>query len=183
MKKTKGFRSKVFLACGNDPLREAMSHVEFKDGFMVATDAHVLIKQDLSLHDFSEDEKKLMNGKYLHRDALKIAYSFHVVHARENGLECIKEGGLRIILPYAEADWRYPNYEYIVNNAVNDPKTPLQKIGINLAVADRLRQTMVSETKSVRFMFSAPNKAILVEDSIIPREMQLCLLMPTMIDN
>jgi len=91
MKKTKkhrkNFASRLDLCCGKDQLRPAFQCVHFFGGFAFATNAYVLIMQDLKMCGFTEEEMAMAEGKAIHSEAFKQLYKSDTVKVTEAGIE------------------------------------------------------------------------------------------------
>ena len=62
----------MHLACAKDDFRPQMQCIYFKDGFAYATDAHVLVKNDLTAcSNLDPEQIALLDGKLLHADHYK----------------------------------------------------------------------------------------------------------------
>ena len=77
----------MHLACATDSIRVVMEHIYFQDGFAYASDAHVLVKNDLSVcSSISQEQIEILNGKLLHKDAYKEILKYDVIDISEEGI-------------------------------------------------------------------------------------------------
>lgn len=60
--------SKLNLITSSDDFRPALQYVVINNGYFVATNAHLLVKQHLSLHGFTDEEIGYLNGKAIHKE-------------------------------------------------------------------------------------------------------------------
>jgi len=65
---------KIWKACSNDEMRPAMAYALIEDGFITATNGHIMIKTDLRAWKLGDDEDiiKKLNGKLIHRSTLQL---------------------------------------------------------------------------------------------------------------
>lgn len=177
--KTKNFRKKISIACGSDDLRPVMSHLFFDNGYVIATDAHLLLKQSLKEHAFTEEEISIMNGKLLHRAAFDEIFRYDHVTVSEAGFTC-RKGPVKCIIEFSECENKFPDYEAVI------PKTklqPIDEIGLNMKIIHKISQLTLSYNKNVKFSFRAKNKAVIITplDGDVEPGADLLLVMPVMI--
>lgn len=177
----KNFRTRLQFACGTDDLRPVMQHLYFKDGYVICTDAHILIKQSLKLHHFDEEEIKLMEDKKLHRDAFKQMYSYDIVKAEKDGFRCFK-GIVETFFYYSKDDGKFLNVEPVI------PKgkfKAIDSIGLDLRLLETAKKVIVFNDwmTTVKLGFYAKNKAIVITPTFKGEEDQICIIMPVMIDH
>jgi hypothetical protein len=178
--KTKNFRKKISLACGTDDLRPSMTHLHFKDGFVYATDAHILLKQNLKAHAFTDDEIELMNGKFLHAAAFNEVYRYDSVTVTEQGFIC-RKGPVKTIVEFTPFDGKYPDADAVIPTG---PVSPIDSIGLNMALIKKVEQLTLSYTKNVKAHFRGKNKAIIftpIDSDDLEPNADLILLMPVAI--
>lgn len=177
--KTKNFRKKISLACGTDELRPSMTHLYFKDGYVYATDAHILLKQSLKAHAFTDDEIEIMNGKFLHAAAFNEVYRYDSVTVSEQGFIC-RKGPVKTIVEFTDYDGSYPDADAVIPTG---PLVPIDSIGVNMAIIKKVEQLTLSYVKNVKIHFRAKNKAIIFtpldSDDLEPNA-EIILVMPVM---
>lgn len=176
--KTKNFRTKLNLACSNDGLRTVLQYISFDDGYAVATDAHILVKQSLKEHGFTKDEITIMNGKFLHKDAFVEIFRYDYVSVDINGFTCIK-GLVKCIIGFSEIDGKYPIYGKIFENLKEEV---LSDIGIDLNLLKKISQITISCSKKMKFTFHGTNKGILISPTGADSVSETILLMPIQIN-
>lgn len=153
----RNFKLKMNIACGSDEIRPSMSNVKFENGFMVATDAHILIKAKVkTFSDFEESEVEILNGKYLSSDTFKKVIACKHVVVTEDGIEDMKT---KALYKFTEVD-SYPNYDAVMDVGL---KSPIDEIGITPVVLNRMLKIISTpDFGSCRFSFAAKNKAITI---------------------
>lgn len=176
----KNFRTKLHLACGDEKFRPAMQHIVFKDGYALATNAHLLIKQKLELHNFSKDEIKQMEGKTIHKDTFLEIYRYDFVTI-ENGNFVCKRGNVEAKFELKKPDFKFPNFDEVFPN--ESEAIPLTEIGIDLKYLNIMLQISCGNDNQMVFKFNRPNKAVLMRNDKLSWEDEMLLVMPFMITN
>lgn len=147
--------------CSNDDLRPAMQCVYFKDGFVYATNAYIAIKQHLSLHNFGEEESRLLDGKLLHKDHLKLMKKCDHFEITSDGIKSTK-GMLQMVHQFF--DGQFPDLEKVIPEITD---FALTKFSINSENLNILQKIMLHESEPfVRIHFSSQNKPFLVSSDI-----------------
>lgn len=168
------------MVCSNDDLRPAMNGVYFKDGYLYATDAHVAIKQKLSLHDIDDEVAKHLDGQILHKQHLSLMRKCDFFETVPGGIKS-KKGMVEMIHLFMK-DERYPDVEAVI------PKNgfvELIEIGLDANKLKKLQDVMLSfngTAYSCRLKFKGLNRAIQVTTDL-PDADQIGLLMPVNINN
>lgn len=175
----KNFISKVYLACGKDELRTQLNYVIFEEGCLVATNAHVLVKQKLELHGFDEEEIKLLEGKKLHYETVKEIMRYDIVSVKEGKFVCHK-GNVKGEFELLDKD-NYPNYKAVIPSGEGED---LSEIGFNLSYMNDIKNLMLDPagTGNVVMKIFGSNKAILMRSYGLSFSEETLLIMPTRID-
>lgn len=167
----RNFGLKMQFACGNDDLRPVMQHVYFDNGFMVATDAHVLVKAAAQhFSDFDKSEVEILNGKFIHKNTFKKILSCDQVIVTEEGVQDL---ATKDIYKFATVDIKYPNY----NAVIPKETSPIDYIGISTNIVTRLFKVM-QNIDGVKLLFSGSNRAIKIEGLGEHEGALECILMP-----
>ncbi len=144
------------LACGKDPLRPAMNHIFFSNGYAFASDAHILIKAKLEDFTHREDIIDILEGKYIHRDTWKQIYNKSLI-VKDEKLYCME---LAMFIEFQEVD-KFPNVEAVI------PKGPLEDVKqiafhpINLQ--NLYKSLGIIFQSGASFKFHGASKAIVVK--------------------
>lgn len=179
MKKEKrNFKLKMHYGCGADELRPIMSHVYFENGYMVATDAHILVKAAIQhFSDFDKSEVDILNGKFLHKDTFKKILSINMVNVTEDG---VVDMATKDLYKFADPGKKYPNYEVVM------PKNfaPVKAIGINPKIATKLFKVLdVEDIYSLELNFVSENRGIFLKGLGEHEGALECVLMPVLLNN
>lgn len=174
----RNFRLKMHLICGTDDLRPIMHHIYFADGFMVSTDAHVLVKAAVQhFSDFDRSEVDILNGKFLHKNTFKKILSCEKVQITEEG---ILDLATKDVYKFNDPGQKYPNYEAVIPKQVN----PIGRIGVNPATAMKLIKVLCTpDIVNVSMNFNSPNHGICIKAHGENEGALECVLMPVMLDN
>lgn len=172
----RNFRLKMHLACGTDDLRPILSHIYFENGFMIATDAHILVKAAIqNFSDLDRSEVDLLNGKFLHRNTFKKLLSCSQVAVTEEGIQDL---ATKDIYRFADPGGKYPNYEAVIPTEAS----PISEIGINPKTANKLLQVLsCDDVLSIKLNFTAANRAIKINGIGDNEGALTCVLMPVML--
>ena len=173
------FTKKINTICSNDNLRPSMSHIMFKDGFIVATNANILIRQNLKLYGFSEEQIKLMQEKFLHKNTFKLLLGLEIKEVDADGIVALKDGS-EIKFLFAKADWKYPNYEAVL--PFNSPVQMIDEIGFNDKNIQKILSVMFNSTGGFKMCFYGKSKAIKITSTSENESEQMAILMPILIN-
>lgn len=177
----KNFASKPWVLTSTDENRPALNCLYFDNGMLFATNGNAALVQDLDVHAFTEDEKKLVSGKFLHRStAAQIAKHQNVFWGPDK-ITCISKDGQKVEYIYTTCKDRYPN---IMQLTVDVPENqPLPAIGVDMVFVEQIMESFVFDEKAkVRLGFTKANKAIWVTAcSSWAHEYQVALIMPVML--
>lgn len=158
--KTKNFRKKISLACSDDDLHPILQHIFFDEGYAIATDARLLLKQSLKDNGFTQDEISIMNGKYLHAEAFNEIFRCDMVTVSEDGFTC-RKGAVKCLIEFSDiGDSKYPNWKAFIPYL--NTAQPVAAIGINIKLLDIVNKITLSYTKALKFTFTAPNRGIII---------------------
>lgn len=88
--KKHNFNSPMHLACSNDMIRPTLQYVNFEDGYIWATNAHIMARQSLKkVHGFDETEIQLLEGKRIHSSVFKLILQFDKIKIDFDGISAI----------------------------------------------------------------------------------------------
>ena len=141
MKKFKhgGFKTPIWHALSGDHLRPVLEHAYIDDGFVVCTNAYILIKQSLKdFHEIDSDEVENLKGKFLHRDLLIQISKYDVIRFEKDGIRCIKDR-ITCMFEYSKFEGDFVNYNSVVSKFKSDQKT---KINLDLKRLGLLSKAM-----------------------------------------
>jgi len=173
------FKKDISIICSHDEMRDNLQYVLFKDGYLWATNAHVMIKQHLSLHDFTEEEIKIMDGKCIHGSAFKLMKKFDIIEATEKGLLC--KGDYKVLFEYGSEDIVFPvGFQKVMD--FSESKIQIDEIGVNYDYINRIKKVSMSETKQFKMEFFGKNKNIKVTPNEINEGLEVFLIMPCLIN-
>jgi hypothetical protein len=167
------FNTKIHLACSDHMLRPSLNYVYFINGFMYASDAHILVKQSLKLHDIFESD--FLNGKSINKNTYANILKYQFANATENGIECSMRDNKDVVLfKYSENEMTMPDFESILNFKYES----VLSIKFNYIKLKRLIDSMYLPEGNIIMTFNSENKAIKITAIGVDENLQVALLMP-----
>ena len=170
----KNFKANLALACGKDDMRPVMKHIFFDKGCAVATDAHILVKSNLVVHDFTEEEIACLEGYCVNVDQFRRIIKYPRIEVRFMGeITCITKDFEEITesLKLMSNIGTYPNYEAIIPTKLEAIESAIFDFNVLVKVKDLI---VCENGKRARLEFHGPSRALLVK----PDEDQIVLVMP-----
>jgi len=170
----RNFSLKMNLACGSDDLRPIMQHIYFDNGFMIATDAYIIIKAAVGkFSQFDQSEINILNGKFIHRNTFKKIMSCRSVSITEAG---IVDLATKDLYCFADPEVKFPNYEPIIPTT----NAPIKRIGLTPKIAAKIF-TILSNTDadSVKLEFTSEVSGIKIIGCGEYEGSLTCVLMPS----
>jgi hypothetical protein len=172
---------KIYQAISIDDLRPAMNHVKIEKEFTFATDAHILVR-----HRTSE----IFNEEFvlsLPDEGIMIPYNAIVLMCKKSTVKISLTKDKKYIelhqldgsfMTYkCYDDSNYPDANSIIPD-IKDCK-PLEKIGINTSLLNRLSDAMGCSIPILHLHFFNPHKAILVTTPHSHYQFAIGIIMPT----
>ena len=172
------FKSKLHLICSSDGLRPALQHIYFKDGYSFCTDAHILVKQRLSIHGFLSEEIEFANGNHIHKDVFKALHNHKKIKIVEEGFEVEIEKST-ILYRFSTMEVKPPNYE----SAIPKEAEKVSSISFNLKFMNKIQKVFILEANGgVVLDFYGSNKGTIITANGGKKEDQMAIIMPIMIE-
>ena len=161
-----------------------MQHVYFNDGFAYATNAHILIKESLSVvHGFDEEQIKLLNGKFINKNSFKFLKGAVVYTIKENGIDAVYKNGVSLTIKFNDmTGFNYPDCSAVMDRAIKSTQVK-KKQDFDLKLNPKLLNLLIScfngseEAIFLRKPFKS-NDAIVVEFLEYYIENRVALIMP-----
>lgn len=179
--KTKNFKRKLNLACSTNDLRYIIQHIYFDEGYAVATDAHVLVKQSLREHNFTKEEIEIMNGKFIHKDAFIEILRYDFVMVTEEGFSCVcKKNIVKTLISFSDVEGKYPNYKDLFDNLKK--LEDVDFIGMNGNLIKKINEISLSTMKTYKFSFFGKNKSIKINATDLAEADESILLASVMLN-
>lgn len=170
------FVSNLHLACGNDELRPVMQCVHFKNGYAYASNAHVLIKQPLSLSNIQEPEN--LEGKAILSSIFKEIRKMKHVVCTPDGFECKTKDNQNVFYQYSETNTP-PDFEAVIPK---DKLGGVAEIGIKPAFVTLLGKAMAGGTYGLKAVFRGERRAIVFEPLQHEYNGEIGLIMPMILN-
>lgn len=166
------FISDLHLACSNDDMRPTLACIHFYGGYAYASNAHMLVKQPLSLSSIENVEA--LEGKAIHKDIFKAIRRTNYVKATEEGVECTDKNGAKIFFEYAK-DVTPLNYDAVI--PTDKTHEEVLNIGVNPVLFGLLPKVMAGGGQ-VKLTFNGQSSAILVHPKVEGYGDELAIIMP-----
>ena len=169
------FISNLHLVCGKEKLRPSLQCVHFKNGYAYASDAHVLIKQPLSLSNIQEPEN--LEGKAIHSSIFKEIRKMKHVVCTPDGFECRTKDNQKVFYQYSETNTP-PDFEAVIPK---DKLGGVAEIGIKPAFVTLLGKAMAGGSCGLKAAFRGERGAIVFEPIQQEYNGEIGLFMPTLL--
>lgn len=173
-----GFKAQIWNACDDNQHRPVLNYAHVTNGFIYATNGHILVKQCLNkVHELDDEQVVSLEGKYLHKDLLKMLHKQDVVLFKADGIHISSVGIDASVVPYSQCDIRFPNAEAVIPNG--ESKQSVDHIGVDMSKLTALIKSMsFSALTQYRLTFYGESRAILVRGNEFDRESEIGLIMP-----
>lgn len=165
---------KMNIICSKDKLHPVYSCIHFISGFAYATDGVMLVKNRISeISTFDDSEIEALNGKSIHMDFYRDMLKYDEVLISDEGVECHK-GDNKAFFYFSEFD-KKPDFEAVINDAMNKQTTPLPQVSFDMRKIKDLNSALGVGNQCI-VTFKGVGNAMIVEG--IKGENNLGLLMP-----
>jgi len=181
-----GFKTKLWPVCGTNDLRPALEHAFIKDGNIVATNAHVLIRQSLvKFHDLTQEEASFLEGKFIHHSILKEIHRYERVEFKEDGIHCYLKLNSKTltVFSYTPFDGKYVNFESVLKENASGN---VSKIGLDLSLLKIIKDAMHHRDHYInyyRFDFLSQSERVIISHPQFSKSECLSLVMPCMLND
>lgn len=173
-----GFRTPIWKACSDDGMRSALQCVSIKNGYVYATNAHIVIKQSLeNIHDITGEQAEALEGKLIHKDVVKYLMSCENVIFRNDYIDVVN-GNFKLKIEYSDLELIYPNIENILKGFKKEAKS---EIGFTTKNLETLYATMAGTTGQVKLMFNKGHGYIKIIHPSYEEQDQMGILMPVVL--
>lgn len=166
-------------------LREQLGTIEFHSGFAWATDAHVAVKiSTAEIFSVQEDVAGKLNGYSIKREFWKMIKGKQVIISDEGKILFSPD---KNIYPCIEVPMEKVTHsrtlEEMISGVMPDSKEfqEIKEIGINPKMLSNVCRVLRATHNNVRLSFTAPNKAITVQDNSEDKKHNRGIVMPVMI--
>lgn len=169
------FHRKLEKACDTSGNRETLGCVFFKDGYAIATDGHILVKQSLARYGFYQENADNIDGKFIRAKAFAEIRRYNYMDVREDCIIAYK-ADLKTCaeFPYFVPEREYPDFNEVLRSP--DEIGDINNIGIDTEILARLKEVMFSTRAEM--LFNGPKKAILIKSMDYTWEDETVLIMP-----
>lgn len=154
---------KIWEACSNDKMRPALSYIQFRDGYALASDAHIAVRVPLEyLADVSDEEVAKLNGKEISGKAFAELAKIGIITVEEDAVVCSKQGvDTRYYFRKQGEDGNMPDVNGLFDREADKKAAPVGDVILNSANLKRLSSAMgISGKVGIRMRFGGAKKAI-----------------------
>lgn len=173
-------KTKIHEVLSDDPIRPVLQHVYFENGRVVGTDEMILVEQCLyKIHDFTDEEKKCVDGKMLHKSDLKMLEKCDIVSFYENGiLGQLKKSKASVWCEFRDIGVSYVKWK----NVIPSEKEKVDIYGLRPDLINRLSKAMgCKHAMKMQFFGNKKGTIITISDETVGD--QYGLLMPYNVEN
>ena len=146
---------KLHQACANDGLRPAMEHIQFKNGYAYASDAHIAIKAALSsISALSADDIDKLNGYYIHSSQWPLLLKYSNIEVGEGVITLKGDNGAKTVITLrdgVEGITKYPDIEKLFEPEKRDKEASIHAIGFSFKLLSKLRSAMGLTDKTMLY--------------------------------
>jgi len=157
--------------CSHDDFRQVMNCVYIDGKYAVSSDAHILVKVDISEYF---DNVELMNKKLIHRSVWWQMMYATTRTATETGIKCSYEN-FECEYSYFKTDSQYPDYMKVIKIDEDEQSKGIIDIGFSPHLLKRL--SLITD-EVIHFRFVESGKSILISNDDFAG-----IIMPAMVSN
>ena len=149
---------RIDKVCSTDDLRPVFENIFFEDGNMIATNAHILVVNNIAeCSSFKPEQIEILNGKFIHKNDYAELLKSDIVSIKEDGFY-IKNGTRQKAILFNNIDKPFPNYKALFSETA---KTT-EYIGIDPTLVCKI-QLALPYKRSMKLTFNGKNKTIYVD--------------------
>ena len=173
-----GFKTQIWHACGNDEIRPILNHAHVMNGFIYATNGHILVKQSLkNVHGLDDEQVAHLEGKSFHKDLLQVLDKQNEVTFKADGIHIKGKGIGSAVIEYSDLVGKFPNCYNVIPRA--ELAESVDYIGMSVQKINNLIKAMsFSPNNHFRFTFYGKDRAILVRGEEFDLNDEIGLIMP-----
>ena len=166
----------IHLACSDDEMRPLLACVNIKNGYAIATNGHMIVKQLLkSTSLLNDDQIKKLEGKFIHRNVWAELVDCYELLVENDTIVCRNEAG-KVIFEFAQHAMLFPDVETVLDKySVN----PTNQIGLNPKYIGTLSK--IFDSTQLKFQFDS-HKAALITNMQTENHIEMAYLMALSID-
>lgn len=135
---------KIWKVCSTDNERPSLSYVQFRNGYALASDAHMAVRVPLELlADVSEEEIAKLNGREIRGKMLEDVSKNGNIVVEDDALICTQNGvATRYKLRQDGEDGNVPNIEALFEREIAKASAAVGEIVVNPEYIKRLSDAM-----------------------------------------
>ena len=154
---------KIWEACSTDKMRPALSYIQFRDGYALASDAHIAVRVPLKyIADISDEEIEKLNGKEIGGKAFSELAKIGIATVEDDAVVYTKSNvDTRYYFRKQGEGGNMPGIQGLFDGEANKEAVPTRNIMLNPANIKRLSSAMgISGKVGIRMRFGGESKAI-----------------------
>lgn len=185
----KNFKRKLHTLCSKNEAQEGLNYLKFYDGYVVCSNGHVLVKQSLKLHDFTQEEIEIMEQRIIHKDVFAELFRYDTVFVKcEEGFDTpyFEATKGKVVAKFAlktakQEGVSIPNFEAIVPFENTELK-PILGYGFNLNFLGLINKLTLNDEAYVKFRFYGQSKACIATGLGLTWQEEIFLIHPVTVD-
>lgn len=158
-----------------------MGCVYFTKGFAYATNAHVAIRQSLDWLEFTPEQIKVLEGKFLTAAAFAEVYKAQwIMGVTNDGIECLSKKGVSYIIKFDSPGAMFPDVQRVLDEHLKKDAVPCNKVGFNKSVLTTIMKAAYFEGGSANMYWDirTPTGGVIIRTAGTTLNDQLVLVMP-----
>ena len=178
------FKKKLNLAMSKDVMRQDLCRMYFSDGFLYVTEAHLLIRQSLSLHGFDAIDIQNLNGKYITREQYEAILKGFLHEVNETEIIAETKTGKIVIDLHTHDNKFVKTMKTVIKNIQNDNGEVTRNIGFDIRFFEIIRKCFFLEAdNAIRVTIKSDHRGVIISapNYKYPASEQLAVLMPVTI--
>lgn len=154
--KKEPFVKKLHLACSDEEARPQLQCIYIKDGWAIAANPHMIVKQKLETHStINRDQIPKLEGKFIHKNVWEQLVGCTEILVENDTLVCQNDAG-KVIYQFAFHTTLFPDIETILDNFKPEMTT---EISLNTKYLQTLSK--VFDSNSLKMEFSSSKGAMI----------------------
>ena len=174
----------MHLATSNDIYRTNFNFIWFKNGLAYASNAHIIVRQNISeISNFNDEQIALLEGKRIHAASYKQILKYESVQITDSGMRCWITAESSILFEFSKITSDFTEMcDKIISEALgNEPKV-CGKFGIQPTLLLNIKKAMgIYSFEGVILDIYTANMPIIVRPNKDDRPGTMGMIMPVMI--
>lgn len=178
---------KLHQACANDGMRPAMEHIQFKNGYAYASDAHIAIKASLTaISALSPEDIEKLNGHFIHSSQWPLLLKYSNIEIGEGVINLIGDNGVKTVITLRDevnGITKYPDIEKLFAPEKIEKEANLHAVAFSFKLLNKLRAAMGLSDKTVLHFTGCAADPIYVKGELSKFTDVQGLIMPMLLED